>query len=217
MAIPRVSLSPWKWPFTSPGLGFLMCKVKKMKVPVPRAPLRSLYVSTMILSPPMQALPLKLSGYWGITFQRSAEAKLRKSLDSAESCFAPSEPHICSSLKRKKEQRGKKKKKANPWQPSFHPGSSYGADTSREIAESTVPQRWGRRQLLVGEISLARFNYESRQEAWKIPAVLQPCTGGGKAGAVLPLKGSLSSEGMEKARSPGVRRWAIEYHAQSRL
>lgn len=111
MAIPRVSLSPWKWPFTSPGLGFLMCKVKKMKVPVPRAPLRSLYVSTMILSPPMQALPLKLSGYWGITFQRSAEAKLRKSLDSAESCFAPSEPHICSSLKRKKEQRGKKKKK----------------------------------------------------------------------------------------------------------
>lgn len=123
-------------------------------------------------------------------------------MDSAESCFAPSEPHICSSLKRK-EQKGKGGKKPNPWQPSFHPGSGYRADTSGEIAENTNPLCWGRRWLLVGEISLARFNYEPRQEAWKIPAVLQHRTGGGKAGAVLSLKGSLSPEGMEEAGGPG--------------
>lgn len=55
---------------------------------------------------------------------------------------------------------------------------------------------------MVGEW-LALFNYESRQEAWKIPAVLQPSTGGGEPGAVLPSKDSLSPEGMEKAGGPG--------------
>lgn len=52
-------------------------------------------------------------------------------------------------------------------------------------------------------IALALFNYESRQEAWKIPAVLQTSTGGGEAAVVLPSKDSLSPEGMEKARGPG--------------
>ena len=60
----------------------------------------------------------------------------------------------------------------------------------------------GERRLLVGE-SLALFNYESRQEAWKIPTVLQPGTGGGEPGAVLPSKDSLSPEGVEEARGPG--------------
>lgn len=55
---------------------------------------------------------------------------------------------------------------------------------------------------MVGEW-LALFNYESRQEAWKIPAVLQPGTGGGEPGAVLPSKDSLSPEGMEKAGGAG--------------
>lgn len=58
---------------------------------------------------PTQALQLKLSGYWSITFQRSAEANQRKSLESAESCFTSLELHICSSLKERKKQRGEKK------------------------------------------------------------------------------------------------------------
>lgn len=31
LVVPPASLSPWKWPFTSPGLRFLMSKVMEMK------------------------------------------------------------------------------------------------------------------------------------------------------------------------------------------
>lgn len=52
VAVPPANLSPWKRSFTSPGLGFLMCEVMEMKESVPRAPFRSLCVSTMIVPPP---------------------------------------------------------------------------------------------------------------------------------------------------------------------
>lgn len=56
----------------------------------------------------------------------------------------------------------------------FHPGSSYQADASRKnhktVTEHPFPCVRRENELLVGEVSLALFNYESRQEAWKIPA-----------------------------------------------
>ncbi|XP_026636197.1 voltage-dependent calcium channel gamma-4 subunit isoform X1 [Microtus ochrogaster] len=101
-----------------------------------------------------------------------------KSLQSAEICFAPSDTVFVPHLKRKKKVKRKEKKNGalNPKLSSKH--GPYGADRSRESTENSFPRCWGRRRLLVGEW-LALFNYESRQEAWKIPAVLQPGTGGG--------------------------------------
>lgn len=56
----------------------------------------------------------------------------------------------------------------------FLPSSSYQADTSRKITETITEHPFPcvrrEKELLVGEISPAPFNYESRQEAWKIPA-----------------------------------------------
>lgn len=120
-----------------------------------------------------------------ITFQRKPTEKP----GSCSKLFDPLEHHICSSLKERKKQR---EKSIQILVLRFPPSCSYQADTNRKITETITehPFPCVRReiQLLVGEISPAPFNYESRREAWKIPASLQPRVGGGGRQALWVLE-----------------------------
>lgn len=120
----------------------------------------------------------------GAYLSRDLQGKPTEKPGSCSEPFDPLELHICSSLKERKELRGKS---IQILVLRFPPSFSYQADTNRKTTETITahPFPCVRRenQLLVGEISPAPFNYESRQEAWKIPASLQRRVGGGAVGS----------------------------------